>query len=216
VQAVDGIRRVRYTTSHPRDFSDRLIDTLARCDKVVGHLHLPLQSGADPVLERMGRGYTFAEYAGRIARVREAVPGIAVTTDLIVGFPGETDADFDRTLDAVRGIGFFNLYGFKYSRRPGTAALDLPGHLPEEVKSERLARLLELQKPITLAHHRAFVGGVHEVLVEGTSRKNPGRLTGRLAAGVGVHFEGPPEWAGTFRRVRVTEAHASALLGEPA
>jgi tRNA-2-methylthio-N6-dimethylallyladenosine synthase len=216
VQRVDGIRRVRYTTSHPRDFSDRLIDTLARCPKVVRHLHLPLQSGSDSVLSAMGRGYTFAEYRDRIARVREAVPGIAITTDLIVGFPGETDDDFARTLDAVAEIGFFNLYGFKYSRRPGTAALDLPGHLPEEVKSERLARLLELQKPVTLAHHEAFIGSDHEVLVEGVSKKNPGRLTGRLEAGVGVHFEGPSEWVGGFRRVRVTEAHASALLGEPA
>jgi tRNA-2-methylthio-N6-dimethylallyladenosine synthase len=216
IHAVAGIRRIRYTTSHPRDFSDRLIDTLGRCPKVVGHLHLPLQSGSDRVLAAMGRGYTWAGYRERLARVRRAVPGIAVTTDVIVGFPGETEDDFARTLDAVAEAEFLNLYGFKYSRRPGTAALDLPGHLPEEVRADRLARLLAVQRPITLAHHRGFVGGLHEVLVEGVSRKDPGRLTGRLEAGVAVHFEGPPDTVGTFRRVRVTEARASALLGEAA
>jgi tRNA-2-methylthio-N6-dimethylallyladenosine synthase len=216
VAAVPGIRRIRYTTGHPRDFSDRLIDTLAACPKVAPHLHLPMQSGSDRVLARMGRNHTWGDYRTRVARARDAVPGLAVTTDVIVGFPGETGDDFARTLDAVTEMGFFNLYGFKYSRRPNTPALDLPGHLDEAVKAERLARLLALQRPVTLAHHGRLVGGVHEVLVEGVSRRNPGRLSGRLGQGVLVHFPGPPEWAGTFRRVRVTEAHMSALLGEAA
>lgn len=216
VCAVPGIRRVRYTTGHPRDFSDRLIDTLGACPKVAPHLHLPLQSGSDRVLARMGRNYTWAFYRDRVARARAAVPGLAVTTDVIVGFPGETADDFARTLEAVAEADFLNLYGFKYSRRPNTPALDLPGHLDEDVKAERLARLLALQRPITLAHHGRLAGRVHEALVEGPSRRDPGRLTGRLGEGVLVNFPGPPSWAGTLRRVRVTEAHASALLGEAA
>jgi tRNA-2-methylthio-N6-dimethylallyladenosine synthase len=216
IHAVDGIRRIRYTTSHPADFSDRLIDTLARCPKVVRHLHLPLQSGSDRVLAAMGRGYSYAGYRARIEKVRAAVPGIAVTTDLIAGFPGETGDDFARTLDAVAEMGFFNLYAFKYSRRPGTTALDLPGHLPEEVRSERLARLLDAQRPVTRRYHDALVGATREVLVEGVSKRDPGRLTGRLEEGVLVHFPGPSAWVGDFRSVRVTEAHAAALLGEAA
>jgi tRNA-2-methylthio-N6-dimethylallyladenosine synthase len=216
VAAVPGIRRVRYTTGHPRDFSDRLVDALGDLPNVAPHLHLPIQSGADRVLDRMGRGYTWDFYRDRIARARAAVPGLAVTTDVIVGFPGETDDDFARTLEAVAEARFLNLYGFKYSRRPNTPALAFHDQVPEEVKSERLARLLALQRPITLAHHEALVGGVHEVLVEGVSRRNAERLSGRLGIGVLVHFEGPPEWVGTFRKVRVTEAHMSALLGEAA
>lgn len=216
VHAVPGIRRVRYTTSHPADFSDRLIDALARLPGVVRHLHLPLQSGSDRVLAAMGRGYTAAAYRERIDRVREAVPGIAVTTDLIVGFPGETEDDFARTLEQVADIGFFNLYAFKYSRRPGTAALDLPDHVPEEVKAERLARLLALQRPITGGHYGRLVGATREVLVEGVSKRDPGRLTGRLEEGVLVHFAGPAGWVGSYRDVTVTEAHPAALLGEAA
>jgi tRNA-2-methylthio-N6-dimethylallyladenosine synthase len=214
IDAVDGIRRIRYTTGHPRDLSDRLIDTLARCEKVVPHLHLPLQAGSDRVLSAMGRGHTYAAYRERIANVRRAVPGIAVTTDMIVGFPGESEDDFARTLDAVAETGFFNLYGFKYSRRPNTRALALDGHVPEEVKSDRLTRLLALQRPITLAHHERLAGAVHEVLVEGVSKRNAERLTGRLGEGVLAHFAGSAAWVGSFRRVRVTEAHQSALLGE--
>jgi tRNA-2-methylthio-N6-dimethylallyladenosine synthase len=216
LHAIEALRRIRYTTGHPLDFDDRLIETLAKCPKVVRHLHLPLQSGSDRVLEAMGRGHTWAFYRDRIRRVRDAVPGIAVTTDLIVGFPGETEDDFARTLDAVAEIGFLNLYGFKYSRRPGTAALGLPDHLPEAVKAERLERLLALQRPRTRARHEAFVGGVYDVLVEGVSRRNAERLTGRLEEGVPVHFPGPAAWVGAFRRVRITEAHASALIGEAA
>jgi len=216
VSAVPGIRRIRYTTGHPRDFSDRLIETLGALPKVAPHLHLPMQSGADRVLGRMGRNYTWDFYRDRVARARAAVPGLAVTTDVIVGFPGETEDDFARTLEGVAATGFLNLYGFKYSRRPNTPALAFDDQVPEAVKSERLARLLALQRPVTLAHHGRLVGHVHEVLVEGTSKRNAERLSGRLGEGVLVHFPGPPEWVGTFRDVRVTEAHASALLGEAA
>jgi len=214
IHAIPGIRRIRYTTSHPKDFSDRLIDTLADCPKVVRHLHLPLQSGSDAVLARMGRGYTVAEYRRKIDRVRAKVPGIAITTDMIVGFPGETDADHQATLRAVREIGYFNLYGFKYSRRPGTTALTLDGHLDDEVRSARLIELLALQKEITLERHASLVGQTREVLVEGESKRNASRLSGRLEENVLVHFEGDPEWIGTVRPVRITEATVSALIGE--
>ncbi len=216
VAAVPGIRRIRYTTGHPRDFSDRLIETLGDLPEVAPHLHLPMQSGADRVLERMGRGYTWDFYRDRVARARAAVPGLAVTTDVIVGFPGETDDDFARTMDAVAEIGFFNLYGFKYSRRPNTPALAFDDQVPDEVRAERLSRLLDLQRPITLAHHGRLVGATREALVEGVSKRNAARLSGRLGEGVLVHLEGPPAWVGTFRKVRVTEAHPSALLGEAA
>lgn len=211
---IDGIQRIRYTTSHPKDFSPGLIDTLARLPKVVRHLHLPLQSGADAVLARMGRGYTREDYLAKIKRVREQVPGIAITTDIICGFPGETDADFEMTCQVVKDVGFLNLYGFKYSRRPGTTALDLPDHVPDEVRSQRLSRLLALQKEITLAHHEKMVGTTHRVLVEGVSKKNEKRLSGRLEEGVLLHFEGDPAWVGRFWNVRVTHASVSALIGE--
>jgi len=214
IHAVPGIRRIRYTTSHPKDFSERLMDTLARLPKVARHLHLPLQSGSNRVLERMGRGYTVAEYMRRIERIRALIPDIAVTTDMIVGFPGETGADFEQTLDAVRDIGYLNLYGFKYSRRPNTAALALDGHLDDEVRSARLEKLLTLQKAITLARHQSLVGSLREVLVEGVSRRNAERLSGRLEENLLVHFSGDPDWQGTFRTVRITSATSSALLGE--
>ncbi len=213
LNAIDGIRRIRYTTSHPKDFSDKLMDTLAASPKVVKQLHLPLQSGSDAVLERMGRGYTYDEYLTRITRIRSLIPDIAITTDLICGFPGETDADFQRTLDAVAEIDYFNLYGFKYSRRPGTTALHLDGHLEDEVRSARLHRLLALQKEHTLRHHNALVGKQVEVLVEGVSRRNQSRLSGRMENGVLVHFEGDVSSVGTFRTVRVTEASGSSLIG---
>lgn len=211
---IPGIQRIRYTTSHPKDFSPKLIDTLASLPKMARHLHLPLQSGADAVLARMGRGYTRDDYLEKIDRVRKKVPGIAITTDIICGFPGETDDDFEQTFQAVKDVGFLNLYGFKYSRRPGTTALDLPDHVPDEVKSERLSRLLAMQKEITLAHHHGLVGTTRRVLVEGVSKKNGQRLTGRLEEGVLLHFEGDPAWVGSFRDVRVTHASMSALIGE--
>jgi len=210
---IEGIRRIRYTTSHPKDFTDKLMDTLARLPKLAPHLHLPLQSGSDAVLERMGRGYTYAEYKTKIDRVRSLIPGIAVTTDLIVGFPGETEQDFQCTLDAVAEIGYANLYGFKYSRRPGTTALTLDGHLEDEVRGERLRRVLALQKRTTVQQHQNLLGQMVEVLVEGVSKRNESRLSGRLGHNVLVHFEGDEAWVGTFRQVRVTEASASSLIG---
>ncbi|MBI5136107.1 MAG: tRNA (N6-isopentenyl adenosine(37)-C2)-methylthiotransferase MiaB [Nitrospirae bacterium] len=213
LHAIDGIRRIRYTTSHPKDFSDRLMDTLADCPKVARHLHLPLQSGSDRVLARMGRGYTYAAYRAKIERVRSLLPGLAITTDLIVGFPGETEADFSATLDAVREIGYFNLYGFKYSRRPGTLALTLDGHLDDDTRDQRLATLLAMQKATTLRHYQALVGSLVNVLVEGVSKRNTARLSGRLENGALAHFEGDPGWVGSFRQVRVTQASASALIG---
>lgn len=213
IHAVEGIQRIRYTTSHPKDFSDKLMDTLAALPKMCSHLHLPLQSGSDRVLERMGRGYTFDEYRRKIARIRSLVPQIAVTTDMIVGFPGETEADIQQTLDAVEEIGYANLYGFKYSRRPGTTALALDQHVEEEIKSERLSRLLALQKRITLAHHESQVGTTHSVLVEGVSKRNTSRISGRLSSNVLVHFEGDPSWVGSFREVVLESASLSAFIG---
>jgi tRNA-2-methylthio-N6-dimethylallyladenosine synthase len=210
---IDGIQRIRYTTSHPKDFSDKLMDTLARLPKMAPHLHLPLQSGSDQVLERMGRGYTYGSYRDKIARIRSLVPEMAVTTDLIVGFPGETEADFQCTMDAVEEIGYFNIYGFKYSRRPGTTALDLDGHLDDEVRAERLRRLLALQKSITLSRYQGLVGETVSVFVEGVSKRNASRLTGRMGNNALVHFEGDIEWVGGFHEVYVTEASGSSLIG---
>ncbi|MFQ5508546.1 MAG: tRNA (N6-isopentenyl adenosine(37)-C2)-methylthiotransferase MiaB [Leptospirillia bacterium] len=214
VAAVPGIRRVRFTTGHPKDFTPAVIDSMADLPEVCGHLHLPMQSGSDRILEAMGRGYTYGEYRDKIRRLRERLPEVAITTDLIVGFPGETEADFEATLAAVREIGFANLYGFKYSRRPGTSALSLPGHLDDEVRSERLSRLIALQKQITLAYHESLVGTTREVLVEGVSKKDVERLSGRLENNVLVHFTGDLEWVGSFRPVRITQASVSALIGE--
>ncbi|HUY30889.1 MAG TPA: tRNA (N6-isopentenyl adenosine(37)-C2)-methylthiotransferase MiaB [Acidimicrobiales bacterium] len=219
VGAVDGIRRVRFTSPHPKDLRPETIAAMAETPAVCEQLHLPLQSGSDKVLAAMRRGYSAARYLDRVAAARAAVPDLALTTDVIVGFPGETDDDFERTLEVVAEAGYDSAYTFVFSPRPGTRAASMTGQfVPGEVVADRFARLTAVVERSALQRHRARVGGVEEVLVEGPSRKDPSMLTGRTRQGKLVHFApGRPEAGaapGAFARVSVTYGGPHHLIGE--
>jgi tRNA-2-methylthio-N6-dimethylallyladenosine synthase len=199
--AIPGVERLRYTSPHPVFFDDALIAAHGRLEALQPHVHLPLQSGSDGVLERMRRRYDAAAYLRLVERLRAARPDVALTTDLIVGFPGETRADFEATLAVVREVGFVDSYAFKYSPRPGTAATELPDRVPAEEAQERLGLLQTLQRALTLAYHRRRVGETVEVLVEGPSRK----------AGTGSH-EGAGQWQGRDPYHRVVNFQAKGAL----
>ena len=213
VNDVPGIERVRFVTSHPRDLSAELIVALRELPKVCESLHLPVQSGADPVLAAMNRKYTRADYLDRIKRLRAAVPQITLTSDIIVGFPGETEQDFSQTLQMLRDVEYDSVFAFKYSKRPGTAALKLPDHVPADVKETRLAQVLDLQKEISCKKNAAAVGMTFEVLVDGHSRKG-GKLTGRTRGNKAVNFDGQESLIGMLVMVRITGSGDSSLSGE--
>ncbi len=179
VDEVEGIERIRFTTSNPYNLTPRLIRAIRDVPKVVEYLHLPLQSGSDRVLARMHRGYTRARYLELIAELEETVPGIALSTDLIVGFPGEEEEDFEQTADMVERVGYDNVFVFRYSRRPGTPAATMLDQVPEEIKAQRNSRLLEVATRVGAARSRALEGRVLPILVDGVSRKNPDEATGR-------------------------------------
>jgi tRNA-2-methylthio-N6-dimethylallyladenosine synthase len=214
---IPGVARLRYTSPHPLFFDDDLIRAHGELPALCPHVHLPLQSGSDAVLERMRRRYSGDEYRALVDALRAARPDIAITTDLIVGFPGETDADFGRTLDLVRDVGFVDAFSFKYSPRPGTAAADLPGAVPENVAQARLAELQVLLRGLTLAAHRARVGETTEVLVGGDSRRGGGQLSGRDPYHRVVNFAAPAAAGalpGALVRVRIAEATPHSLIAE--
>lgn len=211
---IDGIERLRYTTSHPRDFTQQLIDTIAASRHVCEHFHLPVQAGSNRVLEMMARGYNRAEYLDLVRRIREKIPPAAITTDLIVGFPGETEADFQDTLDLLEKVRFANAFSFIYSPRQGTRAARLPDQVPLEVKKERFNRLLEVQNRISWEINQELVGLEVTVLVEGPSKTNPDLLAGRTRTNKIVVFAGRPELRGSIVPVRITAAETWTLKGE--
>jgi tRNA-2-methylthio-N6-dimethylallyladenosine synthase len=213
IAALPGLLRLRFATSHPRDLSRELISAFGELPALCEHLHLPVQAGANRILKAMNRGYTREEYLEKVSWLRQACPGIALSTDLIVGFPGETESDFGQTLDLMREAGFDQAFSFKYSPRPQTRAAALPEQLPEEVKAERLARLQSLQDELTLKANRRLVGQVQEVLVEGWSRRRPEQLCGRLRTNQVVNFDGPPELVGRPVLLELTAAHPHSLKG---
>jgi len=213
VNKVPGIERIRFVTSHPRDLSEDLIIALRDLPKVCESLHLPVQSGADPILAAMNRKYTRADYLARIQRLRAAVPRIALTSDIIVGFPGETEEDFTQTLQMLRDVEYDAVFAFKYSKRPGTAALKLSDHVPDDIKEARLAQVLDLQKEISRRKNVAAVGMTFEVLVDGNSKKG-GKLTGRTRGNKAVNFDGLDSLIGTLVMVRITDAGDNSLSGE--
>jgi tRNA-2-methylthio-N6-dimethylallyladenosine synthase len=214
VAEVDGIERIRYTTSHPREFTQRLIDVHAELPALAPHVHLPVQSGADRVLAAMKRGYTGLEYRSIVRRLKRARPGLSLTSDFIVGFPGETEADFEATLALASELGFDGSFSFLYSPRPGTPAAELADETPREAKLERLQRLQALLDTQASAVSESMVGGVERVLVEGPSRKDARELAGRTGNNRVVNFRAPPALAGRFADVRVTAARAHSLRGE--
>ncbi len=214
VAAIDGIERIRYTTSHPVEFSDRLIETYAEVPQLVSHLHLPVQSGSDRILRLMKRGHTAADYIERIRRLREVRPGISLSSDFIVGFPGESEADFEDTMALIEEIGFDHSFSFIYSARPGTPAADLPDDVDLAIKKARLARLQARIQAMAGEISRAMVGTVQRILVERPSRKDPGQMAGRTENNRVVNFDASPALIGRFVDVRITEALPNSLRGE--
>jgi tRNA-2-methylthio-N6-dimethylallyladenosine synthase len=213
VARVPGIERVRFTTSHPLEFNDSLIEAFASVDKLANHLHLPVQSGSDRILALMKRGYTTLEFKDKVRRLRAVRPDIAISSDFIVGFPGETERDFAATLELTREVGFDQSFSFLYSRRPGTPAAALPDEVEPRVKQERLQRLQAQLEAQAQAISVAMVGSAQRVLIERTAKKNAAELAGRTANNRWVNFAGPARLIGRFVDVTVTEALAHSRRG---
>jgi len=219
IAAIDGVDRIRYTTSHPVEFSDALIDVYASVPELVSHLHLPVQSGSDRILAAMKRGHMALEYKSKIRRLRKHRPDISISSDFIIGFPGETDKDFEATMNLINDIGFDTSFSFIYSARPGTPASDLKDETPEEVKKQRLAIL---QQRITQQAHgisRRMVGSTQRILVTGFSKKDPGEMQGRTENNRVVNFKANQDRSdsqliGRFIDVKITDAYPNSLRGE--
>lgn len=209
-----GIERVRFVTSHPRDLSSALIDAMVELPSLCNNLHLPLQSGSDGILQAMNRRYSYAEYREKIDLIRNKVPSVTLSTDIIIGFPGESESDFEQTVKAVEEIEFDGMFAFKYSKRKGTRAYDMPGQVPDEVKAERLDRLLNIQEDIALKGNRALEGSVQEILIEGLSETDPSMLMGRTRSNkiVTLDNNGAPE--GSVLSVRIEKGRHHSLHGK--
>lgn len=214
VNKVPGVERIRFMTSHPRDLTDKMIMAVAEGDKICEHFHLPLQAGSDRVLKKMNRGYTREYYLERATKIREIIPNASLTTDLIVGFPGETEEDFQDTLDLLTEVEFDMAYTFIYSPRSGTPAAKMEEQLSAEVKKQRLQRLMLVQNEISFRRNQALLGKVLEVLVEGESKNNKEKLTGRTRTNGLVVFPGPKSLEGQLVSVKIVEAGTWTLEGE--
>jgi len=214
LNSIEGLERIRFMTSHPKDLSDRLIQTFAECEKLCNYIHLPVQSGSTNVLVRMNRKYTKENYVKLIDRLRTANPEISITTDIIVGFPGETDKDFEDTLDLVKKIEFDSAFTFLYSIRKGTPAEMYKDQIPEEVKHERFNRLVDLLNEISLKKNKALEGCIVKVLVEGASKKNEEFLTGRTEGFKTINFNGSKELIGSIVDVEVIKGKTFNLDGK--
>ena len=214
VSDIEGLERIRFTSPHPKGYGDDLVAAYGRLSKLCESAHLPLQSGSDRILKLMHRGYTRSRYLGIMEKLRKAQPDIGITTDIIVGFPGETDADFEETLSLAREAQFDNAYIFKYSSRKDTPAADMPGQVPKEIKEERNARLLETINSIGLRHYQQRVGHTVQILVEGPSKKNPARLSGRTRCNKIVVFEGSERLIRQLVDVKISRCGSFTLYGE--
>lgn len=214
VEGIEGIERIRFTTSHPRDLSEELIDCFGSLEKLCKHIHLPVQSGSDPVLQKMNRGYTRGEYLGKVRRLKTVCPDIRLTSDVIVGFPGESGTDFEETLSLMAEVRYADVFSFLYSPRPGTAAAELADPNSAAEKQERFDRLLALQEEISQATWAQDVGQVLSVLAEGESRQGDGQLFGRTTWNRIVNFRGDRALVGRLIPVRITTAYRNSQLGE--
>lgn len=214
VATIEGIDRIRYTTSHPVEFSESLIDVYAEVPELVSHLHLPVQSGSDRVLAMMKRGHTILEYKSKLRRLRKIRPDIHLSSDFIIGFPGESDADFEATMNLIQEVGFDMSFSFIYSARPGTPASDLPDDVSMQTKKTRLQLLQNRLNQQAQEHARRMVGTTQRLLVEGPSRKDPAQLAGRAENNRVVNFYGEPQLIGSFVDVAITEALPNSMRGE--
>lgn len=211
---IDGIERIRFMTSHPKDISNKLIYAIAKGKKICEHVHVPLQSGSNSILEKMNRGYSREHYFDLVARIREYIPGVAISSDLIVGFPGESEAEYLETLDMVEKIRFDAAFTFMYSARSGTRAALLEDQLSQDEKKQRLAQLNTLQYQIATEINRSLEGRIEEVLVEGVSKTDPEKLSSRTRSNRIINFSGGKDLIGKLINVRITEARTFSLFGE--
>ncbi len=211
---IKGIARVRFTTSHPKDLTEDIMFCFAEIENLCEHIHLPVQSGSDRILEMMNRRYTAGDYLKKVERLKEICPGICITTDIIVGFPGETEEDFEKTLELMRGIRFDGAFSFKYSDRPGTAAERLDNKISESVKGRRLKVLQALQDMHTLERNRELEGCIQQVIVEGVSKNSGSDMMGRTRTNRIVNFPAEPHLIGSTVSVRITQAYLHSLRGE--
>jgi tRNA-2-methylthio-N6-dimethylallyladenosine synthase len=216
VHAIDGLERIRFTSPHPKGYGDDLIAAYARLPKLCASAHLPLQSGSDRILKLMHRGYTRERFANIIRKLRQASPDIGITTDIIVGFPGETDEDFEQTLSLCREVRFDNAYIFKYSERRDTPAALMPDQIPQKIREDRNQALLDVVNEIGREKYNAYIGRRVQILVEGPSKNNPARLTGRTRCNKIVLFEGAARHLGQLMDLRITRTGSFTLYGDPA
>ncbi len=214
INAVSGLKRIRFVTSHPKDFSSELMAAVSDLDKVCEHIHLPVQSGSDNILAAMNRGYTTGDYLEKVDSLRRAVPDVSITTDIIVGFPGETEYDFQATMDLAEKVKFEAMFSFIYSPRPGIKAEKMGKPVPRDVALERFDRLLSLQDSVRASNTAMELGKVYQVLVEGVSKSDETRLSGRTRTNKLIHFPGPEKLVGQFVWVRISKTLAHSMLGE--
>ena len=213
INKVDNIKRIRFMTSHPKDISDELIESFGKLDKLCDYLHLPVQAGSDSVLKRMNRKYTAYDYMKKIEKIKKVVPDIALTTDIIVGFPGETEEDFQQTLKIVKEVEYDSAFMFMYSTRKGTAAEKMEDHIDEEIKKDRFNRLLETANEIAAKKNKQYLGNIEEVLVEGFSKKNESVLSGRNTKSKLINFIGDETKIGQLVKVKITDVKSFSLNG---
>ncbi len=214
IEQIDGLERIRFMTPHPKDLSDELIEVVGQSEKICNHIHLPLQSGSSRLLKLMNRHYTKESYLALVEKIRAGIPNVSITTDIIVGFPGETEEDFEDTLDVVRKSRFDSAFTFIYSKRTGTPAAEMEDQVPEDVVKERFNRLLKTVDEVAHEQIKRFEGTVQKVLVEDVSEHDPEYVTGRMTGNVLVHFKGDASLAGTVVPVRCTESKGFYYFGE--
>ncbi len=214
IENIEGLERIRFMTSHPKDLSDELIEVMANSKKICKHLHLPLQSGSSKILKDMNRRYDKEKYLALAKKIRTAIPDISLTTDIIIGFPGETEEDFQDTMDVVRQVEFDNAFTFIYSKRTGTPAAVMENQIPEDVTKDRFNRLLKEVQEIARKRAAIYENTVQEILVEEINEQNPEMVTGRMSNNMLVHFKGSPELIGTLQKVKLKECKGFYYLGE--
>lgn len=214
INEIDGLERIRFMTSHPKDLSDELIETMKNCKKVCNYIHLPVQSGSSAILKKMNRRYTKEQYLELVKKLKSAIEDITISTDIIVGFPEETEEDFQQTLDVVRQVKYCTAFTFIYSKRSGTPAAKMENQIPEEIVKDRFNRLLEVLNPIVEEIHKKQIGTVAEVLVEEVSKQNSNILTGRTENNTLVHFEGEKELIGSILPIKIIDSKTFYVIGE--
>jgi tRNA-2-methylthio-N6-dimethylallyladenosine synthase len=213
VSKIEAITRLRFTTSHPKDLSAELIECFSSIEKLCPHFHLPVQSGSNRILKRMNRKYTIEDYLERVAALRKVRSDISLTTDIIVGFPGETDEDFQATMDLLETVRYHGAYSFKYSDRPQAKSVAFDDKLDEQIKSDRLRRLQERQKTITLQENKKHEGSIQTIMVEGESKNAAGQWSGRTISNIIINFDGPALSIGQEVQIKITEGLQNSLRG---